>query len=342
MPDDRARMIQLDSLRALAVGSVMLYHFYDASILARFLPLGSAGVRLFFVISGFLITGILMKGRPTAEFVAGFYLRRAMRLFPLYYLVVAVLFIVSDDARAHWLAYSSYGVNFCIAAEHRWCVAAHFWSLAVEEQFYLLWPFAVLLLDGRRLAQLCIGLVIAALAYRIAAVLVEGDRYAAYVLLPGQVDALAGGALLACAARIPAGYARWFGPVALLSLVATVMLHRIGGVVLNYGVIPSIALPALCFLVYGGARGFRGVPGAVLDNRVLRYLGTISYGIYVIHYFMPDVLPSLPMLDAYGRAAIYGGVTVLLAALSWRVFEQPINRMRERVEIARLARKPAA
>jgi peptidoglycan/LPS O-acetylase OafA/YrhL len=103
-----ARMPQLDGLRTVAVGSVMLYHANPDSLIARYVPL-FLGVELFFVLSGFLITGILLKGKPTSEFlkgkptsefIVGFYIRRALRLFPLYYLVLVGLLLASDEVRA--------------------------------------------------------------------------------------------------------------------------------------------------------------------------------------------------------------------------------------------------
>src|SRR6266478_475231 len=177
-----ARMTQLDGLRAVAVGSIMLFHFNPDSFIARCVPL-PLGIDLFFVLSGFLITGILLRGRPTPEFVVSFYFRRALRLFPLYYLVLGGLLLASHEVRAAWDYYAFYGVNLWVAKNQRWGVATHFWSLAVEEQFYLIWPLFVVLMSRRALSLLCIALIVAAPVYRLATV-IWGNPFAGY-LLPG-------------------------------------------------------------------------------------------------------------------------------------------------------------
>ena len=179
-------MPQLDSLRAFAVGAVMLVHF-NYPFLA-FVPLG-LGVPLFFVLSGFLITGILLRGQPTAECIGGFYLRRGLRLFPLYFLVVAIIAVFSQELRDAWPYYAFYGVNFWVAKNMQWGVATHFWTLAVEEQFYLLWPLVVLFTPRRVLAYLCVSLIPISLAFRVAMQVLAHNGFG-FALLPGSFDSL--------------------------------------------------------------------------------------------------------------------------------------------------------
>lgn len=124
-------MPQLDSLRAFAVGAVMLWHFHPG-IICNYIDLG-LGVELFFVLSGFLITGILLHGTPSMEFVGSFYIRRALRLFPLYYLVIVIVATSSQQMRDAWPFYALYGANLWVVENQQWGVATHFWSLAVEE-----------------------------------------------------------------------------------------------------------------------------------------------------------------------------------------------------------------
>ena len=188
-----ARMPQLDSLRAFAIGGVMLQHFHYPQ-LNRFVPFW-LGVQLFFVLSGFLITGILVRGQPTAKFIGGFYLRRGLRLFPLYFLVVAIIAVFSQELRDAWPYYTFYGVNFWVAKNMQWGVATHFWTLGVEEQFYLLWPLVVLFTPRRLLAYFCVSLIPIALAFRVAMQVLAHNDFGV-VLLPGSVDSLACGALL--------------------------------------------------------------------------------------------------------------------------------------------------
>lgn len=172
-------MPQLDALRAFAVFAVLVHHFLPAELLTwQFaqLPWGFLGVRLFFVISGFLITGILLRARDEAA-AAGvlpttvlfnFYARRCLRIFPLYYFVVlSGLALNLPPMREEWIWLVSYTLNLRISALG-WYPEniSHFWSLAVEEQFYLLWPFVVLFAPKPLLMRIAIGMVVIGIGYR--------------------------------------------------------------------------------------------------------------------------------------------------------------------------------
>ncbi len=326
-------MPQLDALRAIAVGLVMLHHYYGG-FLTRFIPVGGYGVEIFFVLSGFLITGILLKGTETVGFIERFYVRRALRLLPLYYAVVLVLLLTNADVRQSWPYYVFHGVNFCLVAQQRWCPATHFWSLAVEEQFYLLWPWIVLGLSRRRLVAVCIGLIVAAPIIRTGIYLLGDNNFAAVYLLPDNVDALATGALLAA---VPATMNRVLRPwIVLLSaavaVVSFAVMHRlVASPWLPPMAVESVILPCFCSIVAGAARGFSGPGGWLLNNPALRYLGRISYGIYVIHLFVPGLLGPWGIgVAPYRRAAVYGAVSIALATASWFCLEQPFNRLKDR------------
>lgn len=327
-----ARMSQLDGLRTVAVGGVVLLHFNPDSFIVRYVPVG-LGVDLFFVLSGFLITWILLKGKPTSEFIVSFYLRRALRLFPLYYLVLAGLLIVSNEVRGAWAYYAFYGVNFWVAINHRWGVATHFWSLAVEEQFYLIWPFAVLLLSRRTLSQLCIALIVAAPVFRLA-MFIWGNPWAG-VLLPGCIDQLSCGALLALR-RLPQLSARhaFIGGV---SVAAVIICGSWGGMA-GAAALHSSVLPFFYIVVGAAAHGISGPVGQALSHQAVSYLGRISYGIYVIHLIVLRAMPPLSELNHYVRFIIYVSITLALSAVSWHFYETPINRARGRLVGALLSR----
>jgi peptidoglycan/LPS O-acetylase OafA/YrhL len=332
-------MPQLDGLRAVAVGGVMLLHFPLGAVFSRYLPLW-VGVELFFVLSGFLITSLLLRGAATAQYIVGFYFRRALRLFPLYYAVVGVLAIFSPGMREAWPYYVFYGVNLWVVEHRAPGVALHFWSLAVEEQFYLVWPFVVLWASRRVLTNICLALIVAAPLYRLAAAIVTDNPFLP-LLAPGCVDALAGGALLAVMGpRRP----KAFGLVAAAaSLALTCLLTRHPASAVNIVAIYSAALPMLYVLVGGAAQGLEGAFGRFLGWRPVRYLGKISYGLYVIHYFVPAVLNpwtaaalapfplgTLPnKLGQIAVVALYAAISLALAALSWHLLEGPIQRRRE-------------
>ncbi len=325
-----ARMGQLDALRAFAVCAVMLHHFYTTNYFSQHFPVGGTGLFLFFVLSGFLITGILRQGDPTSAYIGQFYRRRALRLMPIYYLVVIGLLAVSADVDRHWPCYAFQIMNFCVVTQSRWGPGGHFWSLAAEEQFYLLWPFAVLFLSRRTLIVICWMLIALAPAYRFIATSLTHEVYV-NTMLTGVMDCLAAGALLALA---PSAFPRRaMLLVGLIGVEIAFLMFRSDVVsVADNAFSPTFLLPFLCWLVAGASQGFKGALGSVLSNPALRYIGRISYGMYVIHYFTIRLLaPVLPAnTNPYVRSLALGALTIALASLSWHFFERPINRMRDR------------
>src|SRR5512137_2924489 len=241
----------LDGMRGVAVLMVLAFHLLhvdgEGGTLERAIlgatRSGWAGVDLFFVLSGFLITGILLDARGGPGYFRAFYARRVLRIFPLYYAYLAVLFLAVPallpalDVRREtqgWLW--TYLGNVLFAREGGFQASpftGHFWSLAVEEQFYLFWPFLVWLLPRRWLAAACLGLVAGAFALRFAIHRTTFNATAAYVLTPARMDALAMGALVAIAAREPAWWPRvrraapWV-LVASAAAIAAVWVHQGG------------------------------------------------------------------------------------------------------------------
>lgn len=357
MPDD-ARHVQLDALRAFAVGGVILAHAWRPDLLPgplAVLDAGHLGVQLFFVLSGFLITGILLRERDRAEaegrrgsVIGRFYGRRALRIFPIYYLLIASLFLI-DFQRVRELApwLFSYTTNLYIAGQGEWIGdIGHFWTLAVEEQFYLVWPWLVMFLPRRWLGPILVCFIASAPISR--AVLVAIDPVGATVgLFPRGTftlaawDSLGIGALVAVlSARSPSPVVEdrlrhWFAP-----LVATI----VGLIGVDAAVAPTLVwtifgdLPiAILFawLVLSADHGFGGVAGRVLSHRGLVAIGVVSYGIYAFHMFVEvgiqrglrvigvSPIPAGPALFA----AVAAG-TVVVALASWRFFERPINDLK--------------
>jgi peptidoglycan/LPS O-acetylase OafA/YrhL len=286
-------------------------------------------VELFFVLSGFLITGILLRGEPTGSFVAGFYFRRALRLFPLYYVVLAAACAASVQVRQGWPYYVFYTANVWVARSQRWSLGGHFWSLAVEEQFYLLWPLIVLWTPRAWLKRICVALVATGLISRFVVEYLLRNPFG-FVLLPANVDSLAAGALLALSGKRKRGTRDWIAAGA--SALATLICWRYGTEdVLR--VMPAIlALPFFYVLIAGAARRIQGPAGWVLDRKTLQYLGRISYGLYVIHSFVPHTLRRLTFVHS---ALLFHGISIAVllgaASISWRYFEGPIHRSRDRL-----------
>ena len=345
-------MLQLDGLRTLAVAAVMWSHWAPERWFFG-LPWGT-GVQLFYVLSGFLITGILIDNRPAPGAEIGqrmrvwrrFYIRRALRIFPLFYMVlVATLLIGVPTIRATWPWHFAYASNFYYFSGHPLDPYSHFWSLAVEEQFYLVWPFLTLLLPRRALPATIGLLILIAPVSRIVAV-AGGHALVGSRLLPTScLDALGIGALLAAAKRTPlaGGWTakRLARACLVLGLAATVGFKLLGrrlgepywadslmhsGLVISYG-----------WVVLSASSGFRGPVGAFLEHPWVLYLGRVSYGIYVFHHFMPLLTSRLPLQGLPPAAATLvviaanTAITLVLAAVSWRLYEKPLNDLKRLV-----------
>jgi len=375
----------LDGLRGTAVLLVLGFHFAHLEgapggaerVLIGATGFGWSGVDLFFVLSGFLITGILLDAKGSPGYFRAFYLRRMLRIFPLYYAYLAVLFLVvphilpasSLDVKPGsqgWLW--SYLGNVLFARERGFGAspyAGHFWSLAVEEQFYLAWPLLVWLLTPRRLAAVSLALVGGAFALRLGIHRTSWNATAAYVLTPCRADALAVGALVAVAVREEAGLARLrrLAPwvlAACAAAVAAIWLARgafFGGdpAVQTWGFTPlAVGYGAVLVLALSSPRGSPLARG--LSAGWLREAGRYSYGLYVLHY------PAFLALEAagLGPAALaralgsrLGGIlafTALAAAASlaaalasWHLLERRFLRLKDLFPYGRgSARRPPA
>jgi len=364
----RAEFAALDGLRAVAVALVMLLHF-------GYLNGGWIGVQVFFVLSGFLITGVLLADRdaPLGSYLRRFYWRRTLRIFPLYYGCLAVLGVcyaiwkrpaeLPDNA----VSLLTYTYNFTRLSPD-WQASpffTHFWSLAVEEQFYLFWPFVVHGLSRRALIALSAALVVIGPVFRwgLATALTDGARSAydigdsVYWFPLSHADAFAAGALVALLRvgdriRRPA-----------LVAVAAMAAVAIGGV-MNLRALrgDNVDLPL----------GTMGFPLASVDNAVhiwgytllnvgsgaliaaavashrvggavsalgwtpLAGLGKISYGIYVLHW------PLLVLFNASIRyrpmtirgallCAAWMAIVAAVAWVSWRFYESPFLAMKDRL-----------
>jgi peptidoglycan/LPS O-acetylase OafA/YrhL len=381
------RVPVLDGLRGLAIALVLVNNNFPERLTAPRLDViavhlsrfGWIGVDLFFVLSGYLITGILFDTKGGPGYFRNFYARRVLRIFPLYYAVLFVVFVIvphthlatADQLRRlhqqrwyYWLYMANLGTMIHGNTAFN---TGHFWSLAVEEQFYLIWPLVVLLFDRRRLIGVC--LVVMAASFVLRAVWLFHGLSSTWVYegTPFRVDGLAVGAMVALIMRRPGGaewLARWAWPVGRVALplgVALVawfeMTHTTAG---NFGV-QVFGYPALAF-GFGAllVRCLDARPESRLartfDSRSMRFLGRYSYAVYVLHpfvlLFLNEMVPwtFTPPLVLGSHVPV--GILVIplvtlitlpLALLSWNLLEKRFLALKRYFPYSREVRQaPAA
>jgi peptidoglycan/LPS O-acetylase OafA/YrhL len=357
----------LDGLRGLAF-LLIFYHHYALSThatqvwvkVAAYLGGGCwVGVDFFFVLSGFLITGILLDSREAPRYFTNFYARRALRIFPLYYTVLAVLLVLTPWLHLQWhlghIAYLFYAQNIAFIAnpDLAWLHPAvsflHLWSLAVEEQFYLLWPLVVMVAASRRrLAWVCCGLSLGALLLRVCLLLwlPRSEAYEwCYTQLPTHMDGLLYGALAAILVRaLPLEQVlRWarkilayaLGGMALVLALGGIDFHSMAMALAGYPVVAAIFACVVLLALKPGS------PVNRFGNlRPLRFIGRYSYGMYVYHLlFWPGLSWILPWLQSRLHSVVLGGVgymlvmlggTMVMAVASYELYEKQWLRLKSR------------
>jgi len=361
----------LDGLRAIAVLMVLLCHFQLATPhwIWQVFHQGGFGVYLFFVLSGFLITRILLSEKSKPGYFRNFYARRTLRIFPLYYGVLALQFWVllpifptpHTLADAHYQGWLwAYGYNILTAVKGQyffssdWMGLGHFWSLAVEEQFYLAWPFIVLVLCRETLLKLCIGIVALTPILRLAFYAGGANQYWITFFTICQMDSLALGAMLACLESS--------GRLNALVPMAWRVVLGIGTVLVIcsffYPRSPETTLPLIFYhgavALFFGAIVALAVCGAFswLDNRVLREVGQKSYGMYVFHVPLLVLAMNYINLPSHLRQWAWHGcladmiffssmivITYLVAFISYNLYEKHFLRLK-RFFRADQSRKP--
>ena len=362
----QARLPTLDGLRAIAVLLVVPHNLNlmvtsggVAHVFIAALYRGWIGVQLFFVLSGFLITGILLDARDSPDYYRSFFVRRVLRIFPLYYATLVVLFVLlpalgllpasfKRDPMVE-LSLWAYFSNWYGAIHQGPDAVSHFWSLAVEEQFYLLWPFVIHRRSAEWVMRLCFAIAAAALALRVAMLLTGTPGI--YTFLATRMDALALGGAVAAAFRVPSAaswtldHRRFLIAASVLSLLAGAVISRgyyfTDPMTLTLGL--SFLAIAFALLVAAGVVADRlGAAGwlGALRWSFLRRVAKYSYAMYVLsvpfHFLVGKPALSALGLDpgsvVVGFSYIVAGTALsfLAAAASFHLFEVHFLNLKDR------------
>src|SRR6266508_5550310 len=372
-PEIEGHVPALDGVRGLAILVVMIGHFnigfYPAyrfeSGIKTVMQTGWWGVDLFFVLSGFLITGILLDAKGSSHYFRNFYVRRVLRIFPLYYGFLFAFFILAPILRPPtpggpfpgWQAsqgwFWSYLSNYQLLFPQwvRPYPLSHFWTLAVEEQFYLFWPAIVLLTSRKGLVRFCLFCVAGSLLFRIWLNWAGLNPGIGYRVTPARLDTLAIGALLAVLVRDERAWQRVREKVhaaILIALAGVVALSiptrgmaqsSIQMETIGYPLIAIFSAGLIVVAIDPLSQATR--ISRVFQNRLMRMLGTYSYARYVFHCPLAGVLelagltvqtfPRVAGSELPGAVAftmIGMSISVAIAFLSWHLYEKHFLRLK--------------
>ena len=336
----------LDALRCFAVLAVLAEHWMHGSCFVNLVSPGAIGVDIFFVLSGFLITGILLRYRERdilqekghRKSIKTFFMRRILRIFPLYYLTVIVSTVFNQGVIREAFPWNmTYTTNFFLMQHGNWFgLFGHWWSLAVEEQFYLLWPFLVLFFKRRWLLPTFAILFVLALVSRFLLYDWSGNYVTSTANTLGCFDCFAVGGLLAFLhhfkPKMKSKILRmWWVP---LILVGGLITLKSGMLDINYiwtptlfrGFNAAIAFWIVGWLAFAELKFSRGF----FEWKPFIFLGQISYGMYLLHNIVPGLLLGLKTEILALNLLLYFTTLVLLCWLLNRFFEKPILRLKRK------------
>lgn len=342
----------LNGIRAIAVFMVIIWHRFPDDHFMKSLPLGPYGVDVFFVLSGFLISRILFndlknvkeKSSIALGLIKKFIIRRSLRIFPIYYLLLFFMYFTNGTVgysfKQNFLWYFFYGSNYLFYKNDNWygCLA-HLWSLAVEEQFYLIWPFMILIFFKDKIFFLLITTI---LIGTFSPFFIDGNSY---VLTICCVNAFGIGALLAYveinSADKISTFTKWINFLSVIALILIIIHYYFYKFSIFFDRF-FVSIIAVAIISYCRFSKNSFVVNKILENKVLVFLGTISYGIYLYHHVVPRYwviyfqklgikTPSTTNHFSYIEFLIQTAFIVFLSYLSWIIIEKPILKFKDKI-----------
>lgn len=349
---------QFDSIRAIAVLLVIIHHWLPQKSIFNFLPNGKIGVNIFFVLSGFLITGILLKAKMQIETsrlkkgmaLKNFYIRRTLRIFPIYYLLLFILWLLKDPAiHENGVYYYTYTSNFLFYMQTAFPARlAHLWSLGVEEQFYVIWPWLIILVNRRFIPYLiCLFLLIGISANYI----FTDHGWWVEILTPACFDAFAIGAILSYYTLYRQDIITAIQPKYKWIFLAILVIFVLGA--FSFFILPprtGHALLAAAIIYYCLFKNNNSIVNFIFNNKWLMWMGKISYGIYLYHLFIPELWQWINTkfnsnnIDFFYNQAMPVSLKpmwlfiqefsflLLISMLSWKLIEKPVNDLKKRFQ----------
>ncbi|WP_291275034.1 acyltransferase [Flavobacterium sp.] len=330
----------LDGIRGLALLAVMYEHLVVDKGWFINLHFGALGVGIFFVLSGFLIGNILIQQRyqkdvtnePTKNILKVFYIRRSLRIFPVYYLLLLVMLLLGLPHYiynyAEW--YATYTANFKLIID-KFTVwpTSHFWTLSIEEQFYLVFPLLLFLTPAKNILKLIVGFIVAGVVSRMILHFQYNYFYDYFTL--SAFDYFGFGLLLAYMRihDIKLPY-----PSILLLLFLCLYIHLNFPIVDHKGksfLLKTLPIFSIIFslILYKSITDWKD--SKILNNGVLRYTGKISYGMYLYHPFVPYIRKYfIEISDTYLALTIDVCLVYAIATLSFYAIEKPLNNLKGR------------
>jgi peptidoglycan/LPS O-acetylase OafA/YrhL len=343
---------QLDSIRALAVITVIIVHWLPKDTFVYALAAYCNAPSVFFTLSGFLVTSILIKDRLKIQksgvsklvVYKNFFAKRALRLFPGYFLIVAIWYFTRPGSEPiNFKYYLTFTSNIYIYHIQQWPALAHLWSMAVEEQFYFIWPWVILFTNRKYLGYvIALFIVIGLISAKV-----MPDNFFSPMLTINCLDALATGALLGwLTITQPSALPKLYKPLGIAAVISFVLLlcqavfHRFY-FIQDRTLATVITAWIILFFVLKPEEKPYLLP-FILENKLLMQMGKISYGIYLFHFilpyytyhFLPAVntffhLPQVPHERDYITMAENFVLLLGIATLSYRYFEQPLLRLKK-------------